>query len=284
MINLISMNLSRLFKSKVFYVTLFIGAAVFFLLTKVLTDPEEMAQDQKIMEEQGYDAEDESVGMVISGQVSEESSLEYVFQSLLGSCMLLMVVGIFSGIFSADERTSGFLKNLTVGKKEKKYIFMSKVPIILLYSIVLIVCCFLATKLGTLGRNPELYHIQNLGGTVKYLVIEVLLHTAFGTFIMVFHELVRNSKITIIFAIFASQNIMSVFLSFFEGKISAISDTMAKIMDRIGLVQYLIVTRVGFLSASGVDLPHVNSLIVAVIAIVVYLSIGACIFSKKDTY
>ena len=68
------------------------------------------------------------------------TSLEDVYAEMVGSGVLLIFAGVFASVYSDEERKSGFLKNLTVGRSGKKYIFASKAPVLLLF-------CFLQSIL-----------------------------------------------------------------------------------------------------------------------------------------
>lgn len=284
MINLISMNITRFFKSKIVFVTSAILMALFVLLTAAETDPEEQELNQKIIEQYDVSEEDMEAGMTLGNEIDSDSSFDTIYRSMVSSGLPLILVGIFAAVYTDDERKSGFLKNISVGRNQKKYIFASKIPVLMIYSTILLLLSIAAVKLGCITRDPSLYRVHDIFKLIGYIFVEILLHTAFGAFIMVVYEVCRNSVITIITAIFASLNLFGTIFSVVESKLSSLGGIMEKFVERFGLVQYLLVTRVKLLEISGSVFPHVNTIVVAVVGLSLYAFLGMLIFSKRDTY
>ena len=91
MLNLIKMNLYRLFKTRVFYVML--------LTTVILT------------------------GLLAGMETESASTFGEFYASFASSGYVLIMVGVFAIVFSEEERKSGFLKNLLTTRSGKKNIF-----------------------------------------------------------------------------------------------------------------------------------------------------------------
>lgn len=72
------------------------------------------------------------LGTTVGGTLTQDTPLEDVYAEMVGSGVLLIFAGVFASVYSDEERKSGFLKNLTVGRSGKKYIFASKAPVLLL--------------------------------------------------------------------------------------------------------------------------------------------------------
>ena len=103
-------------------------------------DPETQELDRIIMEEEEIDADEARFGTTVGGTLTQDTPLEDVYAEMVGSGVLLIFAGVFASVYSDEERKSGFLKNLTVGRSGKKYIFASKAPVLLLF-------CFLQSIL-----------------------------------------------------------------------------------------------------------------------------------------
>ena len=88
--------------------------------------------------------------------------------------------------------------------------------------------------------------------------------------------------VSIFVVIFTSLGVLTWLVAMLEGKLAAISPFMEKIIARLGLSQYMIVTRISGLKLYPV-FPYVSSLVVAVIGIAVYLTLGMLIHCKRDT-
>lgn len=107
---------------------------------RVEIDPETQELDRIIMEEGEIDADEARFGTTVGGTLTQDTPLEDVYAEMVGSGVLLIFAGVFASVYSDEERKSGFLKNLTVGRSGKKYIFASKAPVLLLF-------CFLQSIL-----------------------------------------------------------------------------------------------------------------------------------------
>ena len=140
MINLMKMNGIRMFHSKLFYVMMILCFGIFLFFASLEIDSETQELDRIIMEEEGIDADEARFGTTVGGTLTQDTPLEDVYAEMVGSGVLLIFAGVFASVYSDEERKSGFLKNLTVGRSGKKYIFASKAPVLLLF-------CFLQSIL-----------------------------------------------------------------------------------------------------------------------------------------
>ena len=135
MLNLIKMNFYRFFKTWVFYITLLIIIITFGLLARIETEPRTQEHYQQMEQEQGS-TEEEHVGIVASEEVTAETSFEQLYAGFTSSGYLLIMVGVFAIVYSEGERKSGFLKNLLTTRKGKKNIFLSKISVVFLYTLI----------------------------------------------------------------------------------------------------------------------------------------------------
>ena len=88
--------------------------------------------DPETQEQGEIDADETRFGTTVGGTLTQDTPLEDVYAEMVGSGVLLIFAGVFASVYSDEERKSGFLKNLTVGRSGKKYIFASKAPVLLL--------------------------------------------------------------------------------------------------------------------------------------------------------
>lgn len=283
MINLTKMNFNRMFYNRVFYILILINFGICLLISSLEADPVNQELDRQIMEEEGIDQdeEDSGIGMTVSGNLTEDTALEDIYADMVGCCMIIALVGVFASVYSDEERKSGFLKNLTVGKKEKKYIFASKAPILFIFCLIQMLIGFAATYIGSnLTGN---YHVGNWGNLIVYILTETLLHTAFGLFIMVFYEIFRNVVVNILVAVFASLNLFGFIFSLLETKLSVMRMIAEAFGGRFEIVQYMLVTRIRYMQVNESVFPFVPSIVVAFVGLVLYFILGMAIYSKRDT-
>ena len=280
MLNLINMNLTRLFKTKVFYVTLLILCALVFMLTKaeVSVNDENGKVQQMVNENEEITEEDKAE---IMSDLTEEipDTFDETVKGQMGSGMLFIMVGIFAAVYNDEERKSGFLKNLTQ-TKGKQMIFLSKIPVILLYTLIMVLATFVAVKIGFIGSGLA---IENVFDVIRFMAYEVLYVTAFGVGIMAIYEIARGSVVPIILTIIFAGNLQGQILQFIEVKLAGLSDFFVNIFSKFDLSQNLIVSKAGQLQA-GAGFSYTSGLIVGLIGLVVYSIIGMTVFADRDTY
>lgn len=283
MINLTKMNLNRMFYNRLFYILMIINFGICILIASLEADPVNQELNQQYMEEEEIDPneEDAGFGMTVGGNVTQDTSLEDIYAEMVGCGLILTLVGVFASVYSDEERKSGFLKNLTVGIKGKKYIFASKAP-------VLFVFCFLQMLVGLaatqIGSNLTGHHvIANWGNLIVYILTETLLHTAFGLFIMAVYEIFRNVVINILVAVFASLNLFAFIFSLLEANLGALRMFAEAFGGRFEIVQYMLVTRIRNMQVNENVFPFMPSIVVALAGLVLYFILGMVIYSKRDT-
>ncbi len=250
MLNLIKMNLYRLFKTRVFYVML--------LTTVILT------------------------GLLAGMETESASTFGEFYASFASSGYVLIMVGVFAIVFSEEERKSGFLKNLLTTRSGKKNIFLAKIPVVFLYSLFMFLGELVASWFGSLFWAPGIY-FGRIGSLISFITFEVMLHTVFGIAMMALYEITRNTIIPTIITIFGSANLHGMLISFLETKLVSRIPALAGFMDKYGLSRNFIVTKTEDLGISGVSVSYVNIIVVIVIGLILYSVMGTFIFTKRDT-
>lgn len=281
MINLTKMNFSRMLHSKLFYILILATFGIFLLVASLEADPVDQELDRQIMEAQGIDPEDNSFGMTIGGNLKEDIAFEDFYAELVGSGVILLVVGIFASVYSDEERKNGFLKNLTVGRKGKKYIFASKAPILFLFCFMQLLAGLAAIYVGSnLSGNYDIGNWENL---ILYALTQTVLHTAFGLLIMVCYEIFRNVIVNILVAVFAALDLLGFIFSLLETKLSVLRMFTEAFDGRFEIGQYMLVTRIKNMQVNESVFPFVPSIVVALAGLVLYFILGMVIYSKRDT-
>lgn len=281
MINLTKMNLNRMFYNRLFYILILINFGICILIASLEADPVDQELDRQIMEEQGIDPDDIGFGMTVGGNVTEDTALEDIYAEMVGCGLMLTLVGVFASVYSDEERKSGFLKNLTVGRKGKKYVFASKAPVLFIFCFMQMLVGLVATYIGS--NLPASYHIVNWGNLIIYILTETLLHTAFGLFIMAFYEIFRNVVVNILVAVFASLNLFGFIFSLLETKLGVMRMLAEAFGGRFEIVQYMLVTRIRNMQMNESVFPFVPSIVVALVGLTLYFILGMVIYSKRDT-
>ena len=237
MLNLINMNVKRLFKTKALYATSIILFGLCFLLALF-------------------------GGKYTFDDLSDE---------LIGSGLIFMLVGIFATVYSDEERKSGFLKNLGASKTCKINIFLSKIPVILLYNIILVLTAFAALFLGKMGSGAT---TASVSAYVLFLLFRILVGTAYGTAFLAIYEIARGNVVPTILTVFAAFNLHGGLINMLEGGFG---------MNNHIISSNLIVSKATQISATH-PYNYISVLIVGLAWIILYSVIGMIIFQKRDVF
>lgn len=216
--NLIKMNFYRFFRMKLCYILLLISIAlVIFVViegkTASVADKEAMNQYIAESAENG----EESVNMKL--YIYDDFSLNGVTSEIVSSQILLILMTIFVCCFINEERTMGYIKNLTACSDSKAKIYLSKVPVIAVYSAMLLGSVILGAIICQSTRLS-----CSLEVFVWFLVLQWMLHTGFGIFISMLAEVLRNQISVVVLGIAASVSIPTVILSEIMNKIPCLYD------------------------------------------------------------
>lgn len=268
--NLIRMNFSRMFKMTSFYICLIfltLSCTLVCISQKMSTPCTE--EEQQIIDER-YDCDvNRGVGITFSEEQFQFAAEMMV--DITGSGLLLVVIAFFTTLFTGGERNSGYLKNLNSCCKRKGMIFWSKIPGIAMFSLLLLLICTLI---------PCCF--MPFGGSLRnwlvFFLVEWLLHTAFGVFIMMIMEIFRNNMAGILFGIFGAIGLPLLIITLIFGSILK--------MDWIAnYANCLVVTRAREYAMEGLD-RAVTCLPAALLSALVfgslYVIIGLGIYRKRD--
>jgi len=284
MINLIKMNVYRLFRTKLFYILLIVSLLLSALIYTIESDLEEQQLDQTVIEQENLDIIEDGeaqFGMTVSSNINDNSlPIEDRYSELATSGLLLIIVGIFAVIFADEERKHGFIKNLTLGKRDRIFIFEAKFVPILIFSFTLNIMILLGCYWGT---NVNVYcTVANPGALALFIVRESLLATCFGHFMMALYEACRKPYLMLVSSIFIAMGILQLFNGKLQDVLVSKGIVSMGLMEYIGLNQYMLTYRAASETISGTLYPHLNNWIVIAVAFVIWSALGMFASYKKD--
>ncbi len=210
MLNVLRMEWYRMLKSKATWVTLIIFTAIFSILTipsaLMFGDSDLSKSFQKAL---GIESAEEIVieegGFVLTadGDRISAGDLEELMQVRVSDEIglyfqnngFVLFIAIFMGIFATGHTVTGFSKNIA-GNTRKWQLVLSDFLMSLTYSIITVA---IGAAVFILALNLAYEHlvIGNAGRMIAYLLIYVLLNTAFGMLSTLIATLTRNRAIAI---------------------------------------------------------------------------------------
>lgn len=203
--NLIKMNLYRFFRMKAVYILMIITA---LLVVFTVLDGKNMPEDEVQLYKQ-IEAEnggDSSFGVSVS--ILDTFSIDRVTSEFIGSQLLLIFIAIFVSCFVNEERVKGYLKNLNSCTDQKTFLFISKIPIVCLFVLLLFACVWISAL-----TCCDVVIDCSMRELMLFTVMQLLLHMVFAIFMCMLNELFRSQLVGIIIGCAAAIAIPTLLLS-----------------------------------------------------------------------
>lgn len=269
MINLFKANIFRLFHTKATYIILIITVSIYLFSFAIMNAVESGRVDEN------------SVVTVSFSEDYEPASLNpyEMLIDMMSSGFVILMIGIFSCIYTDEERKSGFLKNLPRPSRKKAGIFITKVFVVAFYTLLLVAALVLAAFLLSVKYGSALEYAPSL--YFEYMFKQVLLFTTFGTAMMVLFEIFRKGVVAIILTFLTSMALANC-VNLFEAFLVYKNIVSEKCMDLIAYSQYMITTRSAALSVGSDNMVHGSTWVVGLISVLIYVFIGSLIYKKRD--
>lgn len=287
MLNLIRMNLYRFLREKT-YISLIVImlCSVFVSAVVIELATDESVQVTKTVDENGqelYTMEkvDEENGLELSMQSESgpDITIAEIFAGILGSVMT-MISGIYAVIYSDTERRQGFVKNLTVRKRERVSVFAAKAVPVLLYDFL----CMVAILAGIFIANSLAYNVPfgDIAGFGRYFGVQLMLSTAFGIFALAIYELIRREVVAVIVVIFTALGLVGKIVQLLEMGLVEVGIFSETFVEKYEITQHMLAYRSGMISPVDQNAGTPCALIVAMMGMAVYLAVGMILYRRKD--
>lgn len=279
MLNVIRMEISRMFKTRSFYITIAVCAVLvaglLYILTPVINEAFEIQTESAIVSQQSGD------GWTVSMKLENTSVAcpSSVCSSFISFCVVFVV--IFIACFVGEFYKNGFCKNV-IGRVRHRYYFQAaKAACVIVYTAILVAVTVAVTLIAanTWVNNFEFVYIKEF---VLYLLGEYCLLTVIGLAAAFITELSGSKIPAIVYIVLCSTNIMSSLIAAADSKLSEWLSTEVAIEDYIpSLYQLNFQTDVPGNSIMQNE-PVIRALVISLVAFVVYNIVGSVVISKRD--
>lgn len=280
MINMIKMDLYRLFRTKSMYVIWLILAALIVLTTCFCkSDYEYMLNEDVAMNEQtvSVDTENVNIGMNVELPTKPGEKVtvfDIFFANSQGKFYTLFMV-IFAIIFATADISSGYIKNIAGQVKSRKMLIISKAVSLAVYTVITLIGAFVLQIISNAIVFGEVA-FGNVDDVVLYLGIQLILHYAIVVICMTIAIIIRNNVISMVMSICLVMNIMSI-----------IYMAVNKIIEKMGIknfqiYKYTVTGELSFLPMSPTVKESVMAACVGIGFIIIMLIAGSTVFQKRD--
>lgn len=282
MLNMIRMELYRMFKTKSMYV-IWLVLAVGILFTTGLSADEmktyTMEEKQEMYEYATGQRESETVNLGMDVTVPTKpgdtvSVFDLFYGNIKGKFLALFMV-IFAVLYSTADMTSGFVKNIAGQVRDRRRLVFAKGVSLFVYTVLTML---IFTGIQTVSN--ALFFDEFVFGPVKeflqYAGIQTLLHFAFLMIVMCIAIVLRNNVISMMLSVCLCMNVLVIFYSFLDNMIAKAH------IKNFHVLEYTVTGNISFLETNVTAKMAVTALAVSIAFVIVMIEVCSTVFKKRD--
>ena len=282
MLNMIRMELYRMFKTKSMYV-IWLVLAVGILFTTGLSADEmktyTMEEKQEMYEYATGQRESETVNLGMDVTVPTKpgdtvSVFDLFYGNIKGKFLALFMV-IFAVLYSTADMTSGFVKNIAGQVRDRRRLVFAKGVSLFVYTVLTML---IFTGIQTVSN--ALFFDEFVFGPVKeflqYAGIQTLLHFAFLMIVMCIAIVLRNNVISMMLSVCLCMNVLVIFYSFLDNLIAKAH------IKNFHVLEYTVTGNISFLETNVTAKMAVTALALSIAFIIVMIEVCSTVFKKRD--
>lgn len=201
MLNVIKMDLYKMFKMKSFYVVTIIAMAFGIIMAMNLmpeTSDTNTSSNKTVVESTDKNSASDSeakIGVQIDTTGIKNTTLNavYVYGKLLSSGIYLLFSVIFVMIFVSSENKNGYIKNIGGQVRHRRQLFISKMAVIGIYTVLFDLIMFLVEAVvWMIGTKKISLGAGSFDGCISFIVFQVLLQYAFLMVCATIEAVIKN--------------------------------------------------------------------------------------------
>ena len=282
MLNMIRMELYRMFKTKSLYVIWLVLAAGILFTTGLSADEMKtytMEEKQEMYEYATGQRESETVNLGMDVTVPTKpgdtvSVFDLFYGNIKGKFLALFMV-IFAVLYSTADMTSGFVKNIAGQVRDRRRLVFAKGVSLFVYTVLTML---IFTGIQTISN--ALFFDELVFGPVKeflqYAGIQTLLHFALLIIVMCIAIVLRNNVISMMLSVCLCMNVLVIFYSFLDNLIAKAH------IKNFHVLEYTVTGNISFLETNVTAKMAVTALAVSIAFIIVMIEVCSTVFKKRD--
>lgn len=280
MLNIIKMDLYRMFKTKSMYVIWIVLAAILLITTSLCkTDYELLNEKDAMKQEQVTEptVDNINVGMMVTlpTEPGEKVTVfDIFFANSQGKFYALFLV-IFAVLFSTADISSGYIKNIGGQVGNRGSLIFSRSIALSVFSVLTMTGAFLFQAAANCIVFGEL-EWGNTKAILSYFVAELALHYALVLICMAIAIILKNNVISMVIAVCLSMNVMTIVYGVINSAIQKIG------IQNFQIYKYTITGKLSLLPMNPSGNECLAAFGVAIVFIVMMISVSSVVFQKRD--
>ena len=280
MLNLIKMDLYRMFRTKSLYVIcIVLAAALLFTTILCKTDYEILNEADAVQQEQVAEltTENINVGMIVT-LPTEPGEKVTVFDIFFGNSQgkfYALFLVIFVVLFSTADISSGYIKNIGGQVQSRGALVISRAIALAVFTIMTLagVFVFQAVANGIIFGYLEWGDARAI---LLYFATEVVLHYALVLICMTIAVTLKNNVISMVIAVCLTMNVMTIVYGLVNNAIQKMG------IQNFQIYEYTITGKLSLLPMNPGGKECLAAFGVALAFIVATIVAGSVVFQKRD--
>lgn len=280
MLNLIKMDLYRMFRTKSLYVIwIVLAAALLFTTILCKTDYEILNEADAVQQEQVAEltTENINVGMMVT-LPTEPGEKVTVFDLFFGNSQgkfYALFLVIFAVLFSTADISSGYIKNIGGQVQSRGALVISRAIALAVFTIMTLagVFVFQAVANGIIFGYLEWGDARAI---LLYFATEVVLHYALVLICMTIAVTLKNNVISMVIAVCLTMNVMTIVYGLVNNAIQKMG------IQNFQIYEYTITGKLSLLPMNPGGKECLAAFGVALAFIVATIVAGSVVFQKRD--
>lgn len=282
MLNMIRMELYRMFKTKSLYVIWLVLAAGILFTTGLSADEMKtytMEEKQEMYEyatgQQKSDTVNLGMDVTVPTKPGDTVSVFDLFYGNIKGKFLALFMVIFAVLYSTADMTSGFIKNIAGQVRDRRGLVFAKGVSLFVYTVLTML---IFTGIQTISN--ALFFDELVFGPVKeflqYAGIQTLLHFALLIIVMCIAIVLRNNVISMMLSVCLCMNVLVIFYSFLNNLIAKAH------IKNFHVLEYTVTGNISFLETNVTAKMAVTALAVSIAFVIVMIEVCSTVFKKRD--
>ena len=284
MLNMIRMELYRMFKTKSLYVIWLVLAAGILFTTGLSADEMKtytMEEKQEMYEyatgQQKSDTVNLGMDVTVPTKPGDTVSVFDLFYGNIKGKFLALFMVIFAVLYSTADMTSGFVKNIAGQVRDRRGLVFAKGVSLFVYTVLTML---IFTGIQTISN--ALFFDELVFGPVKeflqYAGIQTLLYFALLIIVMCIAIVLRNNVISMMLSVCLCMNVLVIFYSFLDNLIAKAH------IKNFHVLEYTVTGNISFLETNVTAKMAVTALAVSIAFVIVMIEVCSTVFKKRDIY
>lgn len=282
MLNMIRMEMYRMFKTKCMYIIWFILAAGILFTTglsaeemKIFSMEEKQEMYEYAMGKEESDNVNLGMDVTVPTKLGENVSVFDLFYANIKGKFIALFMVIFTVLYTTADLTSGYVKNIAGQVSQRGGLVIAKALSLFVYTVMSLLIFFLCQTLSNLLFFEE-FTLGPVKQFAAYVGIQLLLHYGLLMIVMGVAIALRNNVISMVIAVCFCMNVLMIFYNFLD-----------QLIAKLGVKEFHIVnyTVSGKMLMLGMDISAKTasaSIAVAIFFSAAAVAICSMIFQRRD--